>query len=222
MNLKTKHYHKSNFLQQNKPFLNRKNKHSKAVLLCGQGKTSDVFARRYNMDGRINNHLKNKYSSYVFSFIKKYHKELSIHDDKILDVGCGHARNLKLFEELGFKKLYGFDINKTDNPLHVNFEWTRGDVQEGLPYQDKSFDIVLCNYVLMFIAPDKLNFVIDELLRVTNKFLIIETYRYLNNSKNTMYQDYSFQSIVEYIKNKSDFELLQVRNYYEKLLVKRR
>ena len=53
----------------------------------------------------INNHLKDGYSDYNLLFLKKYHKELNL-TNKILDVGCGHFRNLFLFYQIGFKNLY--------------------------------------------------------------------------------------------------------------------
>ena len=44
------------------------------------------------------------------------------------------------------------------------------DIEQGIPLSDKQFDIVLCNYVLMFIEPSKINKVVDDLMRVTRDF----------------------------------------------------
>jgi hypothetical protein len=42
----------------------------------------------------MSNHLKNGYSNHIFKFISKFYEELDL-KNSILDVGCGHYRNLK-------------------------------------------------------------------------------------------------------------------------------
>lgn len=167
----------------------------------------------------ITNHLTNHYSDHVFSFIKRYADELNTNQN-ILDVGCGHCRNLRLFQELGFNKLFGIDRNKTNNPLGVNFKFQLGDIQKGISYDDRSFDIVLCNHVLMFIKKDKIDYVLEEVLRVCNGYLVLETYP--KKSSGVFYEDYSFKYIADYIESNTDFEVLQRRNYYEKLITRRK
>jgi tellurite methyltransferase len=166
-------------------------------------------------------HLRNHYSDLVLLFLKNHADEL-IADMPILDVGTGHMRNLKLFEMLGFKELYALDIDKTDNPLGVNYKsFIQRDITQGLPFENESFDIVLCNYVLMFIDPENMKFVVDELCRVSKKYILMETCRRKKlNTKTTNYTDYKFEEIVPLIP--SDFEIVKVRYYYEKLIVRRR
>ena len=169
------------------------------------------------------NHLKNHYSDYVLMFLKKYAKELSI-QMKVGDIGAGHLRNLKLFEILKFKKLYALDREETDNPLNVNLkEFVLQDLEDGIPFTDRFFDITLCNFVLMFIDKKKQNYVIDELLRVSDKFLIIETYPKKHKVKNkTFHKRYAFKEIINHIEKNPDFELLQVRKFYERLTARRK
>ena len=167
------------------------------------------------------NHLRNHYSNYVFMFIKKYIDQLNT-SMKVFDAGAGHFRNLKLFQELGFNNLYALDIEDTDNPLEVNLkDFVINDIEEGIPYEDREFDIVLCNYLLMFINQNKINAVIDDLLRVTGKFIVIETNKQKVNSKETSFKQYSFNYIVSQIEKNKDFEILQVRKYYEKIIARR-
>lgn len=166
----------------------------------------------------ITNHLTNHYSDFVFQFLLNYGKELDP-KIKILDVGCGHYRNLKLFQELGFENLFGIDRNASNNPLNVQVEFIQGDIQEGLPFDDKSFDVVLCNYVLMFIKPSKIDFTLRELTRVCNSYLLVETYP--KKSSGEFYEDYSFKDIATHIKNNKNFKVLKKRVYYEKLLARR-
>lgn len=168
------------------------------------------------------NHLRNHYSKYLFMFIKRYVDELNV-NMKIVDIGAGHFRNMKLFEELGFRNLYALDKENTDNPLKVNLiDFKLQDIEQGISYKNQEFDIVLCNYVLMFINVSKINQVVDNLLRITKGFLIIETYKQKSKvSKNTHYKDYSFMQIVRQIEGDENFELLQVRKYHEKLIARR-
>lgn len=168
----------------------------------------------------ISNHLTKGYSSYVFKFISKHYINLNI-DNTILDVGCGNYRNLKLFEKLGFNNLNGFDRNDSINPLSVKVNFTKGNLEDGLPYEDTKFDIVLCNFVLMFIKNYKMTYVLDELMRVCKDFIIIETYRAeLINSSGIFYEDYSFNEIANYIEKK--FKIINRQNYNEKLIARRK
>lgn len=176
------------------------------------------------MSKRINNHLRNGYSDYNLFFLKNYHDELNL-DNKILDIGCGHYRNLYLFYKLGFKNLSGIDRNLPDpseklSDFYVDF--VHQNIINGLPYQDKSFNIVLCNFVLMFIDKESINYVIDEILRVTKGFCIIETQKQFYKSKNSEMKDYNFKDILKYIETKSDFEILDKKIYKEKLILRRK
>ncbi len=155
-------------------------------------------------------------------FIKNYIDELNV-NMKVADIGAGHFRNLKLFQELGFENLYALDKDDTDNPLNVNLkQFIKHDIERGIPLNDKQFDLVLCNYVLMFIDPSKTNEVLDNLMRITRGFLIIETYpKKHKNYKITHYKEYNFTRIAKQIEDNPDFELLQVRKYYEKLTARR-
>lgn len=143
---------------------------------------------------------------------------------KVLDVGAGHLRNLKLFDELGFKNLYALDLETTDNPLKVSLkDFKLQDIEKGLPYKDKEFDILLCNYVLMFINPKNIDFVVSELMRVTKGFLIIETNpQKYKDCHHTFFKDYDFDHIAKQIEKNIDFELLQVRKSHEKITAKRK
>lgn len=176
------------------------------------------------MAKNINNHLRNHYSDYNLLFLKRYFSELNIKDNKILDVGTGHFRNLKLFYEVGFENLWGIDKNIPEPIPYKNFkaDFCKRDIENGLPYQDKTFNIVLCNFVLMFIAPNRLNFVLEELLRVCKGFLIIETFKHPDKAKTTDVKPYDFKEIVSFFENRNDIEILDKKIYYEKILVRRK
>lgn len=173
--------------------------------------------RTYSM---MNNHLKNKYSNLVFWFLYKYKEKINI-DMSVLDVGCGHYRNLKLFNDLGFKKLYGIDMQHTENPLNVEIDFIKGNIEFGLPFLEQEFDIVLCNFVLMFIDPGRQFFVLDELMRVTKKYLVFETYRQRKNF-NGFIQEYDFKMLVDYLIQSNKFTVLRKRMYDEQIVLERK
>lgn len=171
----------------------------------------------------INNHLKEGYSDYNLLFLKRYNQELNL-NNKILDVGCGHYRNLYLFYKVGFKNLYGIDQltpNPSEKPKRFKVNFIKHDINMGLPYEDNEFDVVLCNFVLMFIPDRNLYNVLQELLRITKVFCIIETQKPFYEAKSSQIIPYNFEDIVNYIENHSEFEIIDKKMYKEKLMIRR-
>ena len=96
---------------------------------------------------------------------------------KVLDVGCGHGRNLFYFLRNGYA-VFGIDPNPQaiemvkelsaalapDNPLE-NFVVCPA---ENLPYSDATFDLIICSAVLHF-AKDEPHF--DTMLRAMFRVL---------------------------------------------------
>lgn len=171
----------------------------------------------------INNHLKKGYSDYNLLFLKRYNQELNL-NNKILDVGCGHYRNLYLFYKVGFKNLYGIDRltpDPNEKPKRFKVNFTKHDINMDLPYEDKEFDVVLCNFVLMFIPNKNLCNVLQELLRVTKVFCVIETQKPFYEAKNSQIVPYNFKYIINYIENHGEFEIIDKKMYKEKLMIRR-
>ncbi|HEY5587873.1 MAG TPA: class I SAM-dependent methyltransferase [Candidatus Paceibacterota bacterium] len=165
------------------------------------------------------NLLQSGYSNYNLFFLKRYSSELN-KNSKVLDVGAGHFRNLKLFNEVGLKKLYGIDKNIPCCKYNLNVNFVLKDIENGLPYKDKEMDVVLCNYVLMFISLKNIVFVLEELLRVCKTFLIVETYPKYMKVRKSEFKNYNFKSIFEYINSKENFKVLDLKNS-EKLIIRR-
>jgi SAM-dependent methyltransferase len=90
-------------------------------------------------------------------------------DAKILEVGSGYGRQLENMREMGFSRLVGMDINLTGlqqaSAAGIQGDWSR------LPFKDESFDLVCTTGTLMHVHPMKLRAVIDELVRVTRKWI---------------------------------------------------
>ena len=91
--------------------------------------------------------------------------------DKILDAGCGNGRNLKWFYKLDCK-IFGLDISSDDIEYckeiytHQRENFIKASI-ERIPFEENSFDHVICNAVLHF-AKDLSQYLemFKELLRI--------------------------------------------------------
>jgi SAM-dependent methyltransferase len=138
----------------------------------------------------------------------------------VLDVGCGHGRHLNLFYNLGFRNLTGVDIVKRSY-LNKKYKYIKFDIREDFSNESllqKEYDIVLCNFVLMFISPNQQIKVIDKLLKTTNKYLLIETREIGGKYSYSCY----IQNFYYYIKTKREFEIIYYNKNKERLTVKRK
>lgn len=90
---------------------------------------------------------------------------------KILDAGCGKGRNLKWFYQNDFE-IHGIDIDvdflafaKADYPKQTD-NFIAGSISD-LPYENDSFDHILCCAVLHFAASEaQFTAMFSELIRV--------------------------------------------------------
>jgi 2-polyprenyl-3-methyl-5-hydroxy-6-metoxy-1,4-benzoquinol methylase len=95
--------------------------------------------------------------------------------DSILDVGCGEGFTLNRLKEHGVgKRLEGLEYSKDAIELgkktYPDIKIVQGSVYE-LPYEDNSFDLVLCTEVLEHL--DNPKDALKELARVSKKYLVI-------------------------------------------------
>ena len=108
--------------------------------------------------------------------------------EKICDAGCGDLSLLDQLKNLGYKNLYGFDIDESlinsssENSLSKN-EFS--DVKIGslseIPFDDKIFDAVIIWGILHHIDPKEYKVVFDEVTRVlkpSGELFIVEPYPY--------------------------------------------
>lgn len=101
----------------------------------------------------------------------------------ILEIGCNCAPNLYLIaKRFPTTEIRGIDINPRaiqkgkellaqDGISNVSLLVSKAD--ELGRFQDKSFDIVFTNSLLMYIGPDKIKQVIKEMVRITRRALIL-------------------------------------------------
>lgn len=100
----------------------------------------------------------------------------------LLEVGCGSGANLyRLARALPGTHFHGLDVNQhvvdeaqarfqSMGMMNIALTAGRADV---LAMPDDSFDIVLCDAVLMYVGPDKINRTLSELLRVARRCVLL-------------------------------------------------
>ena len=94
-------------------------------------------------------------------------------DASILEVGCNRANQLKILYEQGYENLWGIEINK--KALQLAKSDRRFNLVEGsgfdIPFKDEFFDLVFTSGVLIHISPKNLLKIIDEIYRVSKRYI---------------------------------------------------
>ncbi len=104
----------------------------------------------------VNFYKREERTRYIFDKFSKYFGK------KILDVGCDKALLKTLIEDIDYT---GIDVGGTPD-IRIDLEKV-----DSLPFDENSFDCVICADVLEHI--DNLHLVFSELLRVSKKHVII-------------------------------------------------
>ena len=88
----------------------------------------------------------------------------------VVDVGCGNGRNT------AFMRDWGFEVVPLDMCNHFGEDMILG--KDKFPVADDSVDIILCNYVMMFLSPEEREQVMSEMKRVakTGCKIMLELY----------------------------------------------
>jgi len=87
---------------------------------------------------------------------------------KILDVGCGSGYMLHQIQNQGYENLVGVDL--VNHLKYPNIALQPANIEK-LPFEDKSFDTVICSHTLEHVI--NIQQAIKELKRVAAKKLII-------------------------------------------------
>ncbi len=103
------------------------------------------------------------------NFLKKIPKS-----SKILEVGCNIGNQLKCLYKMGYKNLYGVDVQKRCIiEIKNKKKFIKSFVASAynLPFDDNYFDLVFTSNVLIHIPPKKLNSAVDEIIRTSSKWI---------------------------------------------------
>ncbi len=93
---------------------------------------------------------------------------------KILEVGSNVGFQLASLKRFGFSHLYGIEIQRecVDKSKKL---WEGIDIIEAsgfdIPFKDNFFDLVFTNNVLIHISPNDIDIVLNEMHRVSSKYL---------------------------------------------------
>jgi pseudaminic acid biosynthesis-associated methylase len=95
-------------------------------------------------------------------------------DMRFLEVGCNIGNQLESIGRLGFRRLYGVELQRAAVEA-AHSERPELDIVEGsaldLPFRDGFADLVFTNNVLIHMAPDYLGRVMDEMHRVSGRYI---------------------------------------------------
>ena len=101
----------------------------------------------------------------------------------ILEIGCADGMNLRIlqkkmpgvtFEGIDINKKalnYGMDIIKKKNIKNIKLKYN--NVKDLKSYEDKKFDIVFCHAVLMYVDINDIEYVLQEMFRISKKKIIL-------------------------------------------------
>ncbi|HEG43591.1 MAG TPA: methyltransferase domain-containing protein [Phycisphaerales bacterium] len=95
-------------------------------------------------------------------------------DIRILEVGSNVGGQLLCLQDMGFKNLYGVEINK--HAIEKSKEITKDiNIIFGsgfdIPYKDGFFDLVFTSGVLIHISPSDIKDILKEIYRCSSKYI---------------------------------------------------
>ena len=143
------------------------------------------------------------------AFIGKLNRNI-----KILEVGCNVGNQLLLLQQMGFKNLYGIEINK--KAVEAAQKRTKDSniingLAQDIPFKEGFFDLVFTAGVLIHINPKDIKKVMSEMYRCASKYIwgyesYSDKYEKVNyREKNNLYWKTDFSEL--FIKNFSKLKL---------------
>ena len=124
-------------------------------------------------------------------------------NQSILDVGCGEGYLLNEISRISnAENLYGVDFCKISN--NPDWKFTKAKITD-LPYDDKSFDLVICTHTLEHVVNIKK--AVSELTRVCKNTLIVVVPK-------QKYNLYTFDLHIHFFNSKSEvYNQFNINNY---------
>lgn len=103
------------------------------------------------------------------SFLSKFNKNL-----KILEIGCNNGQQLRHLQLMGFKNLFGIEIQwyatEIAKKVTRNINIIQGSAFD-IPFRDGYFDLVFTAGVLIHINPKDIEKAMQEIYRVSKKYI---------------------------------------------------
>jgi pseudaminic acid biosynthesis-associated methylase len=151
--------------------------------------------------------------------MNKLFLDLLDRDIKILEVGTNIGLQLNLLSKLGFKNLYGIEINPSaieishkineSLPIYI-IKASAFDI----PFKDDFFDLVYTSGVLIHIHPNDISSATKEIYRCTNKYIWCFEYFAREGYKEIIYRGKSN------LLWKTDFKKVFFNNFPKLTLIK--
>ena len=93
---------------------------------------------------------------------------------KILEIGCNIGVQLVNLQEMGFKNLYGIELQS--HAIEYSKQHTTGlNIVEGtaydIPFKSEFFDLVFTNRVLIHLNPEFIHIALSEIVRCSSKYI---------------------------------------------------
>lgn len=132
------------------------------------GFTPEEYAHFYNNLNSISRNRKTDLNEASIDFILQH---IDLESTSLIDIGCGSGYLLdQIRQKHPSISLSGFDIKEPSGKEF--FHYVQGNI-ERLPFEDNSFDVVVCCHTIEHLL--KLENCIAELERITKKQLFIVT-----------------------------------------------
>jgi len=147
-------------------------------------------------------------------------KDLNLENKKILEIGCNVGNQLRLLQKMGYKNLYGIELQpyavQRAKDLTKGINIIQGEADD-IPFKDEYFDLVFTSGVLIHIAPENLKNIMKEIIRCSKKYIwgfeyYSETFIEVNyrENSNAMWKcDYA----QEYIKKNPELKIVKENRY---------
>ena len=95
-------------------------------------------------------------------------------DIRILEVGCNVGQQLRQLDMMGFKNIFGIDIQPNAvakaNTISKNIKAVSGSLLE-IPFENNEFDLVFSSGVLIHIHPNDLDTAMKEMYRCSKRYI---------------------------------------------------
>lgn len=190
---------------------------TKGCLFLGEKKSSLLFNLIAPIYGLFYNYQKSRYADIVES-VKS---EMDISSFRtILDVGCGTGALCSVLKDKGMDvtgidpaiKMLNIAMSKPENN---SVEFLQANTVEGLPFEDKSFDIAISSYVTHGLKEEERKRMYAEMSRITRSYVIIHDY----NDKRLL-----LTSIIEWLEGGDYFHFIknaepEMKNCFSELRV---